>query len=52
MLSTYLLSYSDSEEVGAREGLVSQPLAWVLVGVGIVRRLVHHLYLHFTDAQA
>ena len=31
---------------------MTEPLAGVLVRIWIVRRLVHHLYLHFTDAQA
>lgn len=42
---------SDSEQVGPRECLVSQPLARVLVRVGVVRRLVHHLHFHFTDSK-
>ena len=43
---------SDSEQIRAGEGLVTEPLAGVLVRIRIVRRLIHHLYLHFTDAQA
>ena len=46
------LGHSDSEEVGARVGFMTKPLAWVLVGIGVVWRLIHHLDLHFTNADA
>ena len=46
------LTQSDSEEVGAGECLVPEPLAGVFAGVGIVRCLVHHFDFHFADAEA
>ena len=52
MISVDTSAASYSEQVGAGVSLVSEPLARVLVRVGVVRGLVHDLDFHFTDADA